>query len=122
MTSWKRLLLLSVLPLRSFSAPVSGTPVHSTIDRDLAEVSIQQLETFYKTHRYTVTQVVEWYIARIGKYNGIYQAIENEFAKNALALAAKEDAEAEKNPGLKRLPLWGVPIVIKANTSIKGRV
>jgi amidase len=119
---WKRLLLLSLLPLRSFSAPVTGTPVHSTIDRDLAEVSIQQLETFYRTHRYTVTQVVEWYVARIGKYNGIYQAIENEFEKNALALAAKEDAEAEKNPSIKRPLLWGVPIVIKANTSIKGRV
>src|SRR5579863_4879731 len=117
----KRLLLLLVLPLTSLAAPVSATAGHSTIDHDLAEVSIQQLETFYTTHRYTVIQVVEWYVARIEKYNGIYQAVESRYAKAALAVAARED-EAAKAPDFKRPPLWGVPIVIKANTSIRGHV
>ena len=38
----------------------------------------------------------------------------------ALAVAARQDAEAASG-GAPRGPLWGVPIVIKANTSIAGR-
>jgi Asp-tRNA(Asn)/Glu-tRNA(Gln) amidotransferase A subunit family amidase len=40
--------------------------------------------------------------------------------KQALETAAREDAEASR--GGTRGPLWGVPIVIKANTSIEGVV
>jgi amidase len=120
--SARRWLLLLVLPLKGLAAPVTAPAVHSIIDRDLAESTIPQLETFYKTHRYTVTQVVEWYAARIDKYNGIYQSIESKYIKSALLAAAREDAEAAKTPDFKRPPLWGVPIVIKANTSIRGHV
>ncbi len=94
----------------------------AAIDRDLNEVTVPQLEKFYESHRYTVTQVVEWYAARIDKYNGIYQAIETQDMKTALATAAREDAESAATPNLARPPLWGVPIVIKANTSIQGQV
>ena len=59
------LVLLLALPLAGQTARVSA------IDRDLAEVTIPQLERFYETHRYTVTQVVNWYAARIARYNGI---------------------------------------------------
>jgi len=38
-----------------------------------------------------------------------------------LATAAQEDADARTGgAGFVRGPLWGVPIVIKANTSVKG--
>ena len=40
---------------------------------------------------------------------------------DALALAASQDAEL-KSGSAQRGPLWGVPIVIKANTSIAGKV
>jgi Asp-tRNA(Asn)/Glu-tRNA(Gln) amidotransferase A subunit family amidase len=111
---FKRLLVLLLLTAQT----VRGA---SKIDLDLTEVSIPQLERFYETHRYTVTQVVEWYAARIAKYNGIYLAIESPDIKGALATAAREDAEA-RTGNLNRPPLWGVPIVVKANTSIHGRV
>lgn len=95
----------------------------AAIDRDLMEVTVPQLEHFYESHRYTVTQVVEWYAARIAKYDGIYLAVENPDIKGALATAAREDAEASAGAGkFVRPALWGVPIVIKANTSIQGRV
>lgn len=90
------------------------------MDRDLAEVTIPRLEHYYETHRYTVTQVVEWYIARIERYDGIYQAIESRDFKSALETAAREDREAAR--GGTRPLLWGVPVVIKANTSIAGLV
>jgi amidase len=91
----------------------------AAMDRDLMEVTIPQLHEYYAHHRYTVSQVVDWYLNRIARYNGIYRPVEEVFAKDARAAAASEDAQA---PGIARGPLWGVPIVIKANTSIAGKV
>ena len=87
------------------------------------EVTVPQLEQLYATHKYTVTEVVRWYLARIDKYNGIYRAVQNLDAPGALATAAQEDADARTGgAGFVRGPLWGVPIVIKANTSVKGLI
>src|SRR5271157_2820788 len=79
-----------------------GTAPQQAMDRDLMEVTIPQLQQHYAAHKYTVTQVVRWYVARIDKYNGIYRAVQNLDAAGALATAAREDAEA----GV-RGPLWG---------------
>jgi amidase len=100
-----------------FAILATGAGGSPPIDQDLADVTIPQLEKLYATHRYTVTQVVRWYIARIEKYDGIYQAIETRDFAGALATAAREDASAANSA---RPPLWGVPVVVKANTSIKG--
>jgi Asp-tRNA(Asn)/Glu-tRNA(Gln) amidotransferase A subunit family amidase len=93
------------------------------MDRDLMEITIPQLEQLYSGHKYTVTEVVRWYLARIDKYNGIYRAVQNLDVPGALATAAREDADAlAGGAGFSRGPLWGVPIVTKANTSIQGLV
>jgi Asp-tRNA(Asn)/Glu-tRNA(Gln) amidotransferase A subunit family amidase len=93
------------------------------MDRDLMEITIPQLEQLYASHKYTVTEVVHWYVARIQKYNGIYRAVQNLDMPGALATAAREDAEAKAGgAGFARGPMWGVPIVTKANTSIKGLI
>jgi Asp-tRNA(Asn)/Glu-tRNA(Gln) amidotransferase A subunit family amidase len=94
------------------------------MDHDLLEVTIPQLEQFYRDHKYTVTQVVAWHLARIHRYNGIYRAVETIMERQALATAAQEDAEAAAGSQANAThgPLWGVPIVIKANTSMKGEV
>ncbi len=115
----------------AMAAPLAGQPSaqppppaqQAAMDRDLMEVTIPRLEEMYRAHRYTVTEVVSWYIARIHRYNGVYGAIEDLDAKGALATAAREDADAaaghsDFHPG----PMWGVPIVIKENTSVKGLV
>ena len=39
----------------------------AAMDRDLMEVTIPKLEKMYADHKYTVTEVTEWYIARIDK-------------------------------------------------------
>ena len=95
------------------------TPAASAMDRDLMEVTIPQLQSYYAHHRYTVSQVVDWYLSRIARYNGVYRPIEEVFAKDARAVAASEDAAGPSAP---HGALWGVPIVIKANTSIAGKV
>ncbi len=101
--------------------PQSAT--NAAMDHDLLEVTIPRLELMYRDRRYTVTQVVNWYIARIRRYNGVYGAIENLDAKGAMETAASEDAEAKAGgSNFARGPMWGVPIVIKENTSVKGLV
>jgi len=96
-------------------------PSASAIDRDLLDVTVAQLERFYVDRKYTVTQVVEWHLERIDRYNAVYGAIETVLRKEALAAAARLDADASES-GRPRGPLWGVPIVIKANTSVRGQV
>jgi amidase len=103
------------------SAAKSRLPPQSDMDHDLLEVTIPQLHRYYARHKYTVTQVVQWYLTRIDRYNGIYRAIETVTRSEALAAAAREDAEPA-NAAAMRGTLWGVPIVIKANTSMVGQV
>lgn len=100
--------------------PATQPPATSpaSMDRDLMEVTIPQLHRYYEQHRYTVSQVVDWYLARIARYNGAYKPLEQVFDAEARALARRADAA----PPAARGPLWGVPIVIKANTSIAGKV
>ena len=77
------------------AAPVARRQPMTAMDRDLMEVTIPKLERLYRERKYTVTEVVGWYIARIHRYNGVYGAIENLDAKGALATAGSEDAEAK---------------------------
>ena len=93
----------------------------STINADLLDVSVRQLQAFYAARTYTVTQVVQWHLARSAKYNGIYRAIETGLEQDALAVAARLDAAAAGG-AITRGPLWGVPVVVKANTSLVGQV
>jgi len=93
------------------------------MDGDLLEATIPRLEELYRSHKYTVTEVVHWYLARIEKYNGIYRAVQNQDVPGALATAAREDAEAKAGgSSFVRGPMWGIPIVTKANTSIQGLI
>jgi amidase len=124
MRSCAVLVILSLTFVMGRSAFAEGganakAPSQVEMDRDLMEVTIPQLERMYDAHKYTVTQVVEWYLSRIHRYNGVYGAVESLDEKGALAVAAREDAEGPKS---RRVAMWGVPIVIKANTCIAGLI
>ena len=108
---------------QSKTSSTAQSTSQQAMDRDLLEITIPKLEQLYRSHKYTVTEVVHWYVARIEKYNGIYRAVQNLDLPGALATAAREDAEAKAGgSSFVRGPLWGVPIVTKANTSIKGLI
>jgi len=96
----------------------AAVPAASAMDRDLMDVTVPRLQQLYADKRYTVTQVVRWHLDRIDRYNGVYGAIETVLRDEALAAAGRQDAAS----GAQRGPLWGVPIVIKANTSVEGHV
>ncbi|HEX8027979.1 MAG TPA: amidase [Vicinamibacterales bacterium] len=116
------MLIVALCVRGSACAPAPSAPIvpsaGSAIDADLLDVTIANLHKLYADKKYTVTQVVQWHLDRIDRYNGVYGAIETLLRAEALADAARQDAD---NGGAKG-PLWGVPIVIKANTSIKGHV
>lgn len=109
-------LLLAAACASPACAQASGS-----LDRLLPEIDIPALQALYRSHKLTVTQVTGWYLERIRRYNPVYGALEDVRADTALATAAREDAEAE-TPGFRPGPLWGVPIVIKENTSIAGLI
>jgi amidase len=110
---------LAALWLAASAPLLAASPTPADMDRDLLEVTVPQLHELYAAKKYTVTEVVQWYLARIHRYNGVYRALETVMEKQALATAAREDQEGTGAP---HGALWGVPIVIKANTSIKGEV
>jgi len=122
------LVLLLPLALACQSAPPeaqrSEAEARAALDRDLVDVTVAGLHALYDARTYTVSQVVQWHLARIDRYNGVYGAIETVYRDSALARAAEQDGAAAATPGTAaaRGALWGVPIVIKANTSIAGQV
>ena len=109
------------LLLAQSALPVQEKTARARMDRDLMDATVDRLHALYHEHRYTVAQVVQWHLDRIARYNGVYRAIQTVTAKSALAEATREDAEA-KLSGFVPGPLWGVPIVIKANVSIAGLI
>ena len=119
----RRLTLTLTVSLLAWDAAAAAAPAPAAKDpdRDLPEVSITTLHRYYSEHRYTVTEVVQWYLERIHRYNGVYRAVEQVFDRDALAAAARVDAELANGHTPSGL-LWGVPMVIKANTSIAGAV
>jgi aspartyl-tRNA(Asn)/glutamyl-tRNA(Gln) amidotransferase subunit A len=96
--------------------PVLPAAEQAKMDRDLLEIDVQHLQALYAAHKYTVEQVMRWYMGRITRYNGIYRAVQTVNTTDAIATAKAEDsAKFDKSK-----PLWGVPVVIKANTAVKG--
>ena len=105
------------------AAMVQAQANAARIDRDLADVSISQLRSFYAEGRYTVTQVTQWHLDRIARYDSTYKSFLHVDSTGALSAAAAADA-LKKSAGSQFTPppLWGIPVVIKGNTSVKGFV
>ncbi|MGC2659493.1 MAG: amidase, partial [Bryobacteraceae bacterium] len=123
-SSWCLLIVLTIAGSRDLRSQTARPKARQEkMDRDLLEITIPGVQKLYRSRKYTVTDVVRWYLARIDKYNGIYRAVQTIDSAGALATAAREDADA-KTAGRNFAPgaMWGVPIVMKANTSIKGLV
>jgi amidase len=97
--------------------PVLPAAEQARMDRDLMEIDVPQLQALYARHKYTVEQVTRWYIGRIARYNGIYRDVQTVDVEAALATARREDKDSGEHGAL-----WGVPIVIKANTAVKGHL
>jgi amidase len=94
--------------------PILPPAEQAKMDHDLLEIDIPHLHALYAAHKYTVEQVTRWYMGRIARYNGIYRAVQTVNTADAIA-TAKTQTKLDTTK-----PLWGVPIVIKANTAVNG--
>ncbi len=104
-------------------SPRQRNSATAAMDRELEEVTIARLQGLYSKRKYTVTQVTHWYLDRIARYDSVYKAVLHVDVAGALATASSMDLAAVKGGrDFIRGPLWGVPILIKANTSVKGLV
>ncbi len=106
---------LPPIPLPA-NLPVLSAAEQARLDPVLLETDIPHLQALYAAHKVTPTQVTRWYLTRIARYNDIYRDVQTVDATGALATAKAEETE----PAAKHGALWGVPIVIKANTAVKG--
>ena len=114
-------------PVRSAKTPIdTGLPlrVWDAMAEDLLEITIPRLRALYDNHAYTASQVTRWYLDRIARYDPVYRAVLHVDAAGALATAGSLDADMKgrRRGSGARAPLWGVPIVIKANTSVRGLI
>lgn len=98
--------------------PTLPAAEQARLDGLLMEIDIPRLHELYAKHRVTVEQVVRWYMTRIAKYNGIYRDVQTVNVDGALAAARAEDSDVGGSHG----PLWGIPMVVKANTAVKGLI
>ncbi|SEB96480.1 amidase [Terriglobus roseus] len=120
------LVAVSLVPSLSAQAPIpvpANLPIlpatqQAKMDADLLEIDTPHLQALYAKRKYTVEQVTRWYMGRIARYNGIYRAVQT--VDTAGALATAKALDAGKPDATK--PLWGVPVVIKANSAVKGLI
>ena len=95
----------------------------AAMDRDLMEVTIPQLEALYRSHKYTVTAGSAWYHGphrQIQRHLSRGQNVDTRerWRRRRGRMQRLKPAGADFHRG----PLWGVPIVTKANTSVKGLI
>ncbi len=102
----------------------SGLPVlpaaeQALMDRDLMEIDIPRLQALYARHVYTVEQVTRWYLGRIAQYNGIYRDVQTVDVAGAWRRRGWRICGVS---GASMARCGGVPIVVKANTAVKGLI
>ena len=100
--------------------PVLSDRLKEQMDRDLTEVTVAQLQNFYAQRKYSVRDVVSWYLNRIADLNPKFRPFVYVYGKEALARADREDTVARQ--GKPAGTLWGVPIIIKGSTCIAGKI
>ena len=116
----RRLTTIGLLLLAAGCGTPETAPVPDEApDIDVVELTAEQIQAAYAEGRYTAVELTQAFLARIERYEGLYNAFIS-MNPNALATAAALDREyASTGP---RGPLHGVPVVIKDNIDQAGRV
>ena len=81
----------------------------------LVEATVSQLEKALQTKLLTTEELVGLYLARIAAYEDTGPAVNAYIHLNANALSDARLSDALRHPGKSRLPLEGIPIILKDN-------
>jgi amidase len=121
----RRLLVLAasvsmVLGAAGATAPVAAAGPPPTNTRvagiDVDSTTIPQLEALMNRHRLTSVQLVQFYLHRINSLNPKLHAV---ITVSPTALADARAADKARRKGA-RLPLLGIPIIVKDNVDTTG--
>ena len=88
----------------------------------LEEITVSQLQKDYKQGKYTVRDVVNWYLTRIDSIDKHGPALNSIICVNPDALAIADLLDEELAAGKMRGPLFGVPIILKDNINTHDKM
>jgi amidase len=88
----------------------------------LEELTISQLQQDYKQGKYTVRDVVNWYLTRIDSIDKNGPALNSIICVNPDALGIADQLDKEMAAGKIRGPLFGVPIILKDNINTHDKM
>ena len=103
---------------------LSGVALSADMEVSGREASIAGIERALTEHTYTVTDLANYYVARIGAIDQNSPALRSIIEVNPdwRSIAQRLDREAQSNGTSKRAPLFGVPIVLKDNIDTADRM
>ncbi len=84
---------------------------------DVVELTVQDVQAAFASHRYTARQIAEAFLARIATYNPGYNAI---ITFNPNALREADEIDRRRAAGEALGPLAGVPVVAKDTMDFAG--
>jgi amidase len=82
---------------------------------DLVEAAVGELQRAIQTRLVTLEELAEMYLARIAAYDDAGPGVNAFLHINAQTAAEARELDALRHPGIARLPLYGIPVLLKDN-------
>jgi amidase len=116
------LISASLLLLIMCKSPVTKTDASADLRTYLEEMTISGLQQGYREGKFTISQVVADYIARINAIDKSGPALNSVILVNPDALAIAAELDKELAEGKSRGPLHGIPVILKDNIDTHDRM
>jgi len=88
----------------------------------LEEITAAQMQQDYKQGKYTIHDVVSWYLNRIDSIDKHGPALNSIIIVNPDALAIADELDKELAEGKSRGPLHGIPVILKDNINTHDKM
>jgi amidase len=111
----------AVPPLRA-TRVADASPIVGAAPFDLEEVTLAALQEGLRSGKYTSRRLCQAYLTRIEQLDGRGPTLRSVIESNPEAMAAAEQADAERRAGRVRGPLHGIPVLIKDNIATHDRM
>jgi len=88
----------------------------------LEEITVTQMQHDYQQGKYTIRDVVSWYLNRIDSLDKNGPALNSVIMVNPDALAIADQLDKELAEGKSRGPLHGIPVILKDNINTHDKM
>lgn len=114
--------MTSALFMLMCTSPVSKKEISADLKSYLEEMTISQLQKGYKEGKFTVSQVVADYLARIEAIDKNGPGLNSVICINPDALQIAQELDKEMATGKVRGPMFGIPVILKDNIDTHDRM